>query len=204
VKNLGFQALALVAGLAVSPSVLAEGMTKTQYQAAEQGLTADFKAGKASCDQLSGNAKDICVAEAKGREKVAKAELEVQYQPTPKHRNDLLVARADAAYMVAIERCDDLSGNAKDVCVKEAKAAKVHATSEATVKMETYKAETKANEASAKANSKAVATESEARHDATSDKQSADYAVAKERCDVLAGDAKTACVDDAKARYSQR
>ena len=31
--------------------------------------------------------------------------------------------KADAEYDVAKERCDDLAGNAKDVCQKDAKAA---------------------------------------------------------------------------------
>jgi hypothetical protein len=33
-------------------------------------------------------------------------------------------AKADAQYAVAKEKCDDLSGEQKDACVKEAKAAK--------------------------------------------------------------------------------
>lgn len=35
------------------------------------------------------------------------------------------------------------------------------------------------------------------------DKRNADYAVAKEKCDKLADDAKTACIKDAKVRYGQ-
>jgi hypothetical protein len=34
-------------------------------------------------------------------------------------------------------------------------------------------------------------------------KLEAQYKVAKERCDALSGDAKEACVKDAKARYGQ-
>ena len=85
------------------------------------------RADKAACDALSGNAKDVCVEEAKGKEKVAKAEAEAAYKNTPKAREKARVARADAAYEVAKEKCDDLAGNAKDVCVKEAKAAHVKA-----------------------------------------------------------------------------
>jgi len=203
-KNHAFHALALAAGLAVCPSALAEGMTKAQHKAGEQGLEADLKAAKAACDTRSGNVKDVCLAEAKGREQVAKAELLVQYQPTPEHRNAVLVARADAAYAIAVERCDDLAGNPKDVCVKEAKAAKVHATSQAKVLLETYQADAKASETSAVAAGKAVAAETEVRQEATADRLAADYAVAKEKCDALAGDPKTRCLDDAKVRFSQR
>jgi len=38
---------------------------------------------------------------------------------------------------------------------------------------------------------------------AATDKRNAEYAVAKEKCDVFAGDAKAGCVKEAKARYGQ-
>ena len=43
----------------------------------------------------------------------------------------------------------------------------------------------------------------DARKDAASDKRDANYAVAKEKCDALAGDAKNTCMSDAKARYGK-
>ena len=82
---------------------------------------------------------------------------------------------------MAKEKCDDLKGNAKDVCVKDAKAAHTRA------------------KVDAKANQKVT----EVRKDATEDKRDANYALAKERCDALAGDAKTKCVNDAKARFGK-
>jgi regulator of protease activity HflC (stomatin/prohibitin superfamily) len=75
---------------------------------------------KAQCDTMSGNAKDVCKEEAKGKEKVAKAEADAAYKNTPKAREAARIAHADATYNVAKEKCDDLSGNQKDVCVKEA------------------------------------------------------------------------------------
>src|SRR5262249_42011450 len=118
--------LALVAaiGLTIVGGASAEGNKATRdqvYASAE----AQYKTDKAACDGMSGNAKDICVQEAKGNEKVAKADADAAYEGTPKAREAARVARADAAYNVAKEKCDDLSGNQKDVCVKEAKAAHV-------------------------------------------------------------------------------
>jgi hypothetical protein len=43
----------------------------------------------------------------------------------------------------------------------------------------------------------------EARKDAATEKRDAAYAVAKEKCDTLADDAKAKCIKDAKARYDQ-
>jgi len=41
------------------------------------------------------------------------------------------------------------------------------------------------------------------RQDAATDKRNAGYAVAKEKCDTFAGDAKVSCVREAKVRYGQ-
>lgn len=43
----------------------------------------------------------------------------------------------------------------------------------------------------------------EVRKDAAAQKNDASYAAAKERCDALAGDAKSKCVDDAKRTHMQ-
>ena len=93
----------------------------------------------------------------------------------------VLVAKADANYAVAKERCDDQTGNAKTVCVKEAKAVQVKALADAKLGKEV----------------------GEARKDAASDKLDADYKVALAKCDALAGDAKTACVATAKTSFGK-
>jgi hypothetical protein len=41
------------------------------------------------------------------------------------------VAKAEADYRVAKERCDDQAGNVKDVCLEEAKAAEAAAKADA-------------------------------------------------------------------------
>ena len=66
--------LALLAVGFMSANALA--MTKTEYQAGQQRIAGDYKAHKTRCEALKDNAKDVCMEEAKGAEKVAKAELE--------------------------------------------------------------------------------------------------------------------------------
>ena len=178
--------------LAISTSAIGGAMSKTEYKAAKQDISAKYKADKTACKAMTGNAKDICIEEAKGREKVAKAELEAKESPSDKHRYDLRMAKANAAYAVAKEKCDDLSGNAKDVCRKEAKAAYVAA-----------KADAKVAEKTSDANATAREKTTESRRDAAGDKRDANYAVAKEKCDALAGDAKANCIKEAKARFGQ-
>jgi hypothetical protein len=121
-NTLKFTVIALALGFAFSASAMAEGMSKQDYKAGKDKIAVEYKSAKAACSPLSGNPKDICVAEAKGKEKVAKAELEASYKPSDKTHYQALVAKAEADYAVAKEKCDDLAGNAKDVCVKEAKA----------------------------------------------------------------------------------
>jgi hypothetical protein len=121
------------------------------------------------------------------------AELEAQYEPTTTTRKALHTAKAEAAYNVSMERCDGRAGNDKDVCVKEAKAAKVNSLSNA-------QSQATINDA----NAKASAIGNEARHDAAGEKAGAEYAVAREKCNGLAGDTRDVCVNDAKARYGQR
>jgi len=189
--------------LAMSTGALAGAMSKADYQAANTDISAKYKADTAACAAMTGNVKDICVQEAKGREKVAKAQLVANDSPSDKHRYDVRIARADAAYAVAKEKCDDFSGNAKDVCLKEANSAHVAAKADAKLAEKTADANATAREKTGDANAAAREKTAEARKDAVADKRDADYAVAKEKCDAYAGDVKATCIKDAKARYGQ-
>lgn len=177
-----FMAVSLWA-LSMTPlqAATATGTTKAEYQASQSRIKAEYKVSKQACSDKSGNAKDVCIEEAQAHEKIALAELTHAYTGTAKDRTKLLIARAEAAYDVAKEKCDDSSGNAKDVCVKEAKAAQTKALADAKLGKEIR----------------------ESKKDADEDKRKADYAVAAEKCDAMAGDAKSSCVSTAKSRFGQ-
>jgi hypothetical protein len=172
--------LALAALLAL-PVAQAANMSKADYRADKARIGASYKIDKAACASLSGNAKDICLEEAKAKEKVTRAELEFNYSGKPGDQTKVLVAKAKSAYAVAKERCDDMAGNAKEVCVKEAKAAETTALADAKMGKQIR----------------------EARKDATEDKRDADYKVAVQKCDALAGDAKAGCVAAAKGNFGK-
>jgi hypothetical protein len=202
--SFNFKVVVMAAGLAAGSVAMAEGLTKAQYEAQEKAVEADLKAAKGGCDSLAGNTKDICVATAKGKAHVAKAELTAAYKPSSKHTYAVREAKADAEYSVAAEHCDDKAGTEKDVCVKEAKAAKVRALADAKTALETTKANVKATEVTKDANATANAAKTEVRRDGVDEKRDADYAVAKTKCDVLAGEAKDACVHEAKVRFGKQ
>jgi hypothetical protein len=107
-----------------------------EKDAEKERIAADAKAAKAKCKDMKGNAKDICMAEANGQEKVAKAELAAKNKDTPKNRYDVAAAKADAAHAVAREKCDDMKGKEKEACQKDAKNARDAAKKQAKAERE--------------------------------------------------------------------
>lgn len=173
--------LSTTLALAFCMNASAVSLSKVEYRAGKTEISTQLKAAMAACDVFNGNAKDICRAEAKGRDKVALAELQTRYEPSTRHSYALATAKADAAYSVSKEKCDDLAGNAKDVCRKEAKSVHVAAVADAKLIEKTALNSAEANEKINKAAYKAAA----------------------EKCDALAGAAKTQCVSEAKAQFGQ-
>src|SRR5262245_9958106 len=123
-KVIGLAAAFALAGVAQaqtqSPNT---GADRKMKNAEEDKIEAQYKADKAKCDAMTGNAKDVCQKEAKGKENVAKAELDHKNNPTARSQRKVDEAKADAKYDVAKERCDDMKGKEKDACQKDAKAA---------------------------------------------------------------------------------
>jgi hypothetical protein len=183
-------ALAATFFMLAGASAHSASLTKAEYASHKAAISAQYKATRAACKTSSGNAKDICIEEAKGQKKIATAQLEADYQPSDKHQFDVRIAKAEAAYAVAKEKCDDAAGNVKDVCLKEATSAQVTAKANATV-----------IETTLDANTEARAKASEAVKGANSEKRHAAYGVAKEKCDALAGDVKAKCIQTAKVEF---
>ena len=94
---------------------------------------------------------------------------------------DQTVRQAKADYKAARAKCNNLGGNDKDVCVKEAKAAETTSISDA------------------KAAKKNAGTNAEAHADA----RHAEFKVAKEKCESMSGNSRDICEKEAEARYRQ-
>jgi hypothetical protein len=195
--------IALAIGLVFSAGAVAQEMSADDYAAGKTNLAVKYKAERAGCASLSGNANDICAAEAKGNDRVAHAELEAGYRPGARNQYNVSVARAEAVHAVAVERCDDKNGNVKDVCVKEADAAETAAKANAKARMTTANADDKADRVTAEARGTAREKGSEARGEAAANKLDADYSVAKEKCDTYAGGAKDRCLDQANKSFGK-
>jgi len=185
-------AISAAIALAMSASAMGSTTSDAQYKTAQESISARPGSDQAACKSMAGNANDVCMAEANGRESVATAKLEATRGNSEQHRQDVRIAEANAAFAIANEKCDDLAGNAQDVCRKEAKSAAVAAKSDAGRVKTTAAADATASGASSEAGKKAA-----------TEKRDAAYAVAKEKCGSLADEAKASCIQEAKVRHGQ-
>ena len=113
------------AAKAVTPDKMenkTSGISNEEYKRAKDAVEAEAKAAKAKCKPMTGNARDICQAEAKANEKLAKKELDYKKNPNEKNRMDVAKMKVEATYEVAKEKCEDQKGDAQSACKKEAKA----------------------------------------------------------------------------------
>lgn len=168
--------LAASGAVLFSASASAAMGSKTQYDQTRAESKQTYKAAKEQCDSLKDNAEDICEATAKLEQTKRDAVAEAKFKGTFKAAHEARVDIAKAEHELAKEKCDDMNGNAKDVCQKEAKAAYVAAKADADVKLKDRKTW----------------------EDAHEDVADAKYDAEKEKCDGLSGDAKDACVAKAK------
>jgi hypothetical protein len=180
-KQLTLKLSLVTAGLLALPLAQASTMSKADYNAAKTRISADYKADRAACASQLANAKDVCVEVASGKQKVARAELEYGYSGKSADQNKVKVVKAESAYAVAKEKCDDQAGNAKDVCVTEAKATETKALADAKMGQQIGEAKAEAGDA----------------------KRDAEYKVAVEKCDSMTGDAKTSCIGAAKVSFGK-
>lgn len=123
--------VAAALSVAFGGPLFAADAAKDQHKAKRERIQTEAKAARDKCKDMKGNTKDICMAEAKGQEQIAKAELALKQKDTPKNRYDVAAAKADAQYNVAKEKCDDMKGKEKNACQKDAKDARDSAKAQA-------------------------------------------------------------------------
>jgi len=166
------------------------GMSKDAYQAMKDRIEAKQDTDLKACDRSHGNAKDICRAAAKGRAKVALADLKAEYQPSPEADRGKMMALADAEYDVARQKCDDAKEAAQDAC--KAKAEHVHEAAVRRAKIERVEATRRLQ-----AQAKAAHAQAQAQPQASLDEK---YAAEKARCGLL-GEERDSCLTDLKKRF---
>jgi hypothetical protein len=129
--------MSCVAGLALATAAFAaaaEGsLDKNAYRAAGERIEAQAKTEKAACKTRKGMARDVCEAEAKGRERIAQARLDAEFEPGPEADRLVKEAKAETAFDLAKIRCSAARDKAKGTCVRQAKLAREAAIRQAKV-----------------------------------------------------------------------
>jgi uncharacterized protein with LGFP repeats len=97
------------------------GDAKDMARLNEARYEARYEVAKEMCDDQAGNAKELCLTQASAERDKAKANVQMAKDVT-EARRDADATKAEADYKVARERCDTMSGNAKDACVASARA----------------------------------------------------------------------------------
>lgn len=172
--------LALVAFAGVAHTA-AEG-SKAAYEQAIRSSDAEYKVARTRCDAHTdkrNHLKDICVEEAKAQQKRARALATFQRDGTVEAEKNARDAYAEADYAVAKAKCERVSGDQADLCVKEAKAVRDTAKNQADFRQKVL----------------------EARQDAIEKQQKTGYQLALEKCGQLSGNAEDVCKAKARADY---
>ena len=163
------------------------GMSKDAYKAAQARAEATQKAEVNACDGAQGHARDICRADAKGRGKVALAELDAEYQPSPAADRAVMMAKAAADYDLARQHCDEAQGSAREAC--RARADHVREAAVRLAKIERVEASRRLKAKGSNGAQVAVPQ--------TPDEK---YAAEKARCGML-GEERDNCLADVKRRF---
>ena len=98
------------------------GQTKAEYNAAKARADADYNTSHSICKDFSGNDRDICVQKAKAARSIANTEAKANFEGTGEAKLEAREGIIAAEYKFEKEKCDSLAGDAKVVCVAEAKA----------------------------------------------------------------------------------
>ena len=168
-------ATAMSASYAAAPTAALNHDPAT-YRNVTQKAAADYKLATNACKDMNGNAKAICMEEAKATRAHTEADAVAQYNNTPAGRAKARNAVADADLAVAKAKCADASGAEKDSCLANANAVHTAAI-----------AEVKADRAVAGATPVTTTTAATTRD--------ASKAAAVEKCAEIGG-AKTGCLID--------
>lgn len=128
--------ITLAVSLAFASDAMAHSMTNIEYKVCKDRIAAEYLVDKADCAIFSDNPNDLCVDEAKSKEKVARTELDDDYKLTLQTHYQADIARATAGFAAAQARCDhDKNGSAKAACIKEAKIAQSAAKNDAKARL---------------------------------------------------------------------
>jgi hypothetical protein len=201
-QNGNIRAIAITISLVFSAGATALTMSKDQYHSAKRRLASEFDTGREACRSLSGNAIELCRAEAHRQYKVATAVLEVNYQPSRDGSYKARIAIADADYLVARRQCADQAAHVRNVCVRAARAIQIAAKADANALEDTSVMTRAANDRvdAARKALREADERMEVRNDTVTEKGNRDFQISEAKCEMLVDDARIECFKQAKKR----
>ena len=166
-------------------------LTKDEMKAHKVRIEEQYDNAQKRCRRVQGHARELCNEQARGERDVQSAELRMQAEPSPENDQKVRLAKAEAAYSMALIRCKPLDGSARSVCRDDAKMvfndAKTEARLQREVAAQTLRAESTVRERTAVA-------------DRINESQ---FNAARERCEVLPPEGRENCLADAKRRFGK-
>lgn len=108
---------------ALGSVAVAQPVSAADYRAARSRIDAEYKADVVACKAYADRARDVCETEARGKQKVARAELDLNRSGSEADARKLAAVKAEVAYDIAEERCDLRKGKDREECLRHAKAA---------------------------------------------------------------------------------
>ena len=91
-----------ISALAFSTGAIAQKMTQSEYDAAGKSIVNEYCSDQLKCALFADSDKDICMAVAKGKEKLARTNLAARYQPANKSEYKFSVAGVKKEYAAAV------------------------------------------------------------------------------------------------------
>jgi hypothetical protein len=164
--------------------------SRDNYAVAKSNAGAQYRIDQGACSLLGGNARDVCGAQAKDKEGVAKADAKSAYEDTPGAREYASLLNAQASYNVAVEGCANLGGDSRNVCVGAARDEFARSRTRATDER-----------AADDARRDAAAIPPAVRNQGYADMRAAEYAAVVEECDPHPGPIRNACISNADVKY---
>lgn len=184
-------ALAALAALFAAGAQAAPLLSKQEIQAHQVRIEEQYDTAQARCRRVQGDARELCSERARGERDIQSAELQMQAEPTPENDHKLRLAKAEAAYSMALVNCKPLDGTARSVCRGDAKRVFEDARAEAKLQTEV---------AAQTLRSEGIVRVRTAEADRIAEAQ---YNAARERCGMLPPEGRANCLQDAKQRFGK-
>jgi len=93
---------------------------EARYDGEKDAAKRNYEIAQENCKNMSGNAQDVCMKDAKAEYVKAKSQAKVE-KKSGKDQAEATQDQMKAYYKAEKEKCDQLSGNAKDTCISDAK-----------------------------------------------------------------------------------